>query len=107
ERIARIQVLIDEVLEGSSVELIGAGLHGHIDDGAARLPEFGGVIARLERDLLNGVRVRLGHLRVNIIPRKTRGGVLAFDTHRLGKNKRPAQTVYNEWISGRVTGHAW
>ncbi len=70
--------------------LIGAGFHGHVDDRGARLSNLRGVVAGLEGDFLNRVRVRLGHLRVNVVPEDLRGGVLAFDAHRLGERNSEA-----------------
>src|SRR6185295_13214772 len=55
-----VQILIYEVLESASVEVVGARLHGDVEQTAARLPIFGGVVARLHGHLLNGVRV--GHV---------------------------------------------
>ena len=90
ERIAGVQEFVDEVVEARAVILIGAGFHGHVDDRGARLSHLGGVVAGLEGDFLNRIRVRLGHLRVNVVPEDLGGGVLAFDAHRLGERNSEA-----------------
>ena len=56
---AGVEVFVDQVFVPASVPLIGARLHGHIHDAAARLPELGGVIADLNGPLLDGVGSRL------------------------------------------------
>ena len=46
--------------------LVGAGLHGHVDQHRARLAEFRRIVAGLKRDFLNRIRAGLGHLGVVI-----------------------------------------
>src|SRR5262249_30228744 len=61
ERVSRVQILIDEILEPAAVILIRPRLHGHVDDHAPALSELGGVVTGLVADFLNRIHIGLRH----------------------------------------------
>src|SRR5581483_6169467 len=64
ERVSRVQILIDEILEPATVILIRSRLHGHVDDHAPSLSELGGIVTGLVADFLDRIHIRLRHARV-------------------------------------------
>ena len=69
------------------MELVAPGLHGEVVDAAACLAVFRGVIAGLNRDLLNGVHARL---RLRRDPgRSCIRSILAFNAERLVSSGAP------------------
>src|SRR5207245_1020104 len=59
ERIARVECLVQQILVPSSMELVGAPLHRHIEDATADLTILGCKVARLNRDLLDRIHAGL------------------------------------------------
>src|SRR5205085_991598 len=57
ERIARVEVLVNKIFEAGPMVEIRARLHRRVDYDTAGLPEFGSVVAGLERNFLNSIHV--------------------------------------------------
>src|SRR5262249_53662013 len=78
ERVPRVENLVNEVVVYGSVELIGSGLHGDVENAATDLAVFRRIVARLNCNFLNRVDSRL-RLRWDAGRARIRG-FLAFDT---------------------------
>ena len=59
KRSARVQGLISKILICGSMECISTGPHGHIENATSSLSKFGGVVAGLNRDLLDRIHANL------------------------------------------------
>src|ERR1019366_7406431 len=72
-----IQNLIDKIIVGAAVNLIGAGAHGDVEESAAHTAEFRSVVAGLDRNLLN--RVDAGLCLSGGVGEALGSRILAFD----------------------------
>src|SRR5262249_42518085 len=61
EKVLRIQLLISQEFERSAVQLVAAGLGGHVDHAAHCASVLGGERISLDLELLDGVDRRLHH----------------------------------------------
>jgi len=86
ERSACVKRLVDEVFVGAPMKLVGPRSHGDIEKASARLPEFGRIVARLDRELLNRIDTALG-LRLHGVPAIS--GILPIDSHGLRVGGHP------------------
>ena len=66
EEVAGIQVPIADEFEGAAMVLVGAGLRDDIDHGAGAEPVLCREVVGLDREFLNGIRVRKGKIRVQV-----------------------------------------
>ena len=85
KRVARVQELIHEVFVRGAVKLVGPRFHDDIEQAAAGLPKFRGIIAGLDGHFLNRVRTGLAHLDGEVVGRShVIGGIQPFDAVRRG-----------------------
>jgi len=57
---AGVEVFVDEVVVAAAVKLVGAGLHGEVEESAAGLPKLRRVVAGLKCDLLDRLDAGFG-----------------------------------------------
>ena len=81
ERYSRIQKFIHQIIVCAAVELVRTGFHRVVEIAAARLSVLGGIIARLNGNLLDRIDPGLSHL-VLLTPH-TIGRVLTLDSNSL------------------------
>ena len=94
KRRAGVQRFVHEVIEYSSVELVGTRLHRVIEVAAARLTKLGGIIAGLNSNFLDGINTGLNVL-IGLV-RHAIDGVLTFnaDSMRAGRHSINPELVF-------------